>query len=89
MEEVELKQSRNLFKKLINDPKSVFYSADKINKTPLNKSRKSGFKKDRVFYNVYKALENKNEIWDNEKTRLPFYNQFVEQKKGYRWLIDA
>ena len=60
--EVDLKQSRNLFRKLINDPKSVFYSADKINKTLLSKSRKSVFKKDRAFYNVYKALKNKNKI---------------------------
>ena len=55
--------------------------ADKINKTLLNKSRKSVCKEDGVFYNVYKALENRNEIWDNKETRLPFYTPFVEQKK--------
>ena len=37
----KLKQSKNLFKKLIKDEISVFYAADRINKTLLNKARKS------------------------------------------------
>ena len=35
------KQLKNLFKKLINDQNSVFYAADKINNTLLNKGRRS------------------------------------------------
>ena len=35
------KQAKNLFKKLVNDQDSVFYSSDKITKTLLNKGRKS------------------------------------------------
>ena len=35
------KQAKNLFKKLVNDQNSVFYSSDKITKTLLKKGRKS------------------------------------------------
>ena len=45
----KLKQSKNLFKKLIKDEISVFYAADRINKTLLNKARKSFLKKIRSF----------------------------------------
>ena len=43
------KQLKNLFKKLINDQNSVFYAADKINNTLLNKGRRSSYEKDRFF----------------------------------------
>ena len=36
----KLKQSKNLFKKLIESGISVFYAAERINKTLLNKARK-------------------------------------------------
>ena len=39
------KQAKNLFKKLLTDAKSVFYLAEKINKTLLNKARKNHFLK--------------------------------------------
>ena len=77
----ELKQAKNLFKKLINDQDSVFYSADKINSTLLNKARKSVYEKDKVFYKIYNSLEDQEIIYDNEKDRTPFYTSFVEQKK--------
>ena len=59
----------------------MFCSADKINRTLLNRSRKSEYEKDRVFYKIYKSLEDKDVIYDSEKTRIPFYTPFVEQKK--------
>ena len=80
----KLKQSKNLFKKLIEDEKSVFYAADRINKTLLNKTRKSFYKKDKIFYKFYLELENKNILYENDegaKTRIPFYTSFVEQRK--------
>ena len=80
----KLKQSKNLFKKLIEDEKSVFYAADRINKTLLNKARKSFYKKDKIFYKFYLELENKNILYENDegtKTRIPFYTSFVEQRK--------
>ena len=81
MDDSELKQTRNLFKKMINDQNSVLYSADKISRMPLNRSKKSAYEKDRVFCKIYKSLEDKDVIYDSEKTRIPFYTQFVEQKK--------
>ena len=38
MDDSKLKQTRNLFKKLINDQNNVFYSADKISRMLLNRS---------------------------------------------------
>ena len=80
----KLKQSKNLFKKLIEDEKSVFYAADRINKTLLDKARKSFYQKDQIFYKFYLELENKNILYENDqgaKTRIPFYISFVEQRK--------
>ena len=37
----KLEQIKNIFKKLIKDVKSVFYAADRITRTLLNKARKS------------------------------------------------
>ena len=79
---MEEKQARNLFKKLINDQNSVFFSSDKINKTLLNKGRKSRYEKDKVFYNLFKNIENKNIIYDKDETRVPFYTPFIPQKKN-------
>ena len=39
------KQTKNLVKKLLTDANSVFYLAEKINKTLLNKARKSFYEK--------------------------------------------
>ena len=81
MDDSKLKQTRNLFKKLINDQNSIFYSADNISRTLLNRSRKSAYDKVRVFYKFYKSLEDKDVIYDSEKTRIPFHTLSVEQKK--------
>ena len=45
----EVKQIKNLFKKLLKDKNSTFYFADKINRTLLNKSRTSSYEKQKVF----------------------------------------
>ena len=78
---MEEKQIKNLFRKLVNDQKSVFFSADKINQTLLNKGRKSIYQKDKVFYNLFKKIDDKDEIYDKEKERIPFYTPFTPQKK--------
>ena len=72
---------KNLFDKLINDEHSVFYSADRINKTLLNKGRKSSYEKDKVFYKLFNVVEDRNILYENEENRLPFYTPFVQQKK--------
>ena len=81
---MEKKQIKNLFNKLINDQKSVFFSAEKINQTLLNKGRKSNYEKDKVFFNLFQKLENKDLIYEKEKERLPFYTPFTPQKKKNR-----
>ena len=76
------KQLKNLFKKLINDQNSVFYAADKINNTLLNKGRRSSYEKDKVFYKIFNTIEDRNIIYeDDDESRIPFYTSFVEQKK--------
>ena len=77
----EQKQAKNLFKKLINDQNSVFYSSDKITKTLLNKGRKSSYEK--VFYRIFDLIEDKDVKYDfdTDKPKLPFYTRFIEQKK--------
>ena len=79
---MEEKQVKNLFNKLINDQNSVFFSRDKINKTLLNKGRKSPYEKDKVFYNLFKKIKNKNVIYDENENRVPFYTPFIPQKKN-------
>lgn len=78
---MEEKQIKNLFNKLITDENSVFYAADRINKTLINKGRKSSYEKDKVFYKLFNVIENRNIIYENEKERLPVYTPFTEQKK--------
>ena len=77
----EKKQLKNLFQKLINDENSVFYSADKINKTLLNKGKKSSYEKDKVFYKLFNVVEDKNILYENDENRVPFYTPFTQQKK--------
>ena len=78
---MEEKQTKNLFNKLITDENSVFYAADRIIKTLINKGRKSSYEKDKVFYKLFNVIENRNIIYENEKERLPVYTPFTEQKK--------
>ena len=79
----KLKQTKNLFKKLIKDEKSIFYAADRITRTLLNKAKKSLYEKDKVFYKYYLDLEGKNVLYESEKPKgiIPFYTPFVEQRK--------
>ena len=72
---------KNLFKKLVKDENSVFFSSDRINKTLLNKGRKSSYEKDKVFYNLLKNVDDKNIIYDENENRVPFYTPFIPQKK--------
>ena len=79
---MEEKQMKNLFTKLIKDENSVFFSSDRINKTLLNKGRKSSYEKDKVFYNLLKNVDDKNIIYDENENRVPFYTPFIPQKKN-------
>ena len=79
----KLKQTKNLFKKLIKDEKSIFYATARITRTLLNKARKSLYEKGEVFYKYYLDLEDKNALYESEKpkTKIPFYTPSVEQRK--------
>ena len=50
----QLKQAKNLFKKIITDSESVFYGVDKINNTILNKVKKSFYLKYNFFIKLCK-----------------------------------
>lgn len=80
-----LKQTRNLFRKLIRDNKSVFYAVDRISKTLLSKAKKSLYEKDKIFYKYYSNFENKNILYERDdapkKKSVSFYTPFVEQRK--------
>ena len=80
MEEIKKKLAKILFKKLLTDANSVFYSAEKINKTLLNKARKSFYEKDKVFYKLYARIEDQN-IFNAGKAKVQFYTPLFEQKK--------
>ena len=77
----EQKQLKNLFKKLINDKNRVFYSSDRINKTLLNKGRRSSYERDKVFYKIFNTIEDRNIIYEDDEDRISFYTPFAEQKK--------
>ena len=77
--DVEKKQLKNLYRRLVNNENSVLYAADQINARLLNKIRKSSYEKDKVFYKLFKKLENEDVIEENSK--IPFYTPFVEQRK--------
>ena len=74
------KHVKNIYKQLTNDAKSIFFASDKINKSLLNKAKKSVYEKDHVFYIYYKNLENENVLHEDRKHQVPFYTPFVEQK---------
>ena len=88
----EMKQAKNLFRNLIKDQNSNFYSVQRINRMLLKKSRTSVYDKDKVFYKLYNLLEDKETIYENTengKTIISFYMLFDEQKKGYQQILSA
>ena len=60
------KQIINLFGKLTKDTNSLFYWVEKINRNLLNKAWKSVYEKNKVFYKLYKEIENCDTIFDEE-----------------------
>ena len=78
--EVQKKQLKNLYKRLVENEDSVIFAADKINTRLLNKIKKSSYDKDQVFYRLFKKIQNKDND-DDDEVQIPFYTSFVEQKK--------
>ena len=75
------KQLNNLFGKLRKDLNRLFYSVEKIIRNLLNKARKSVYEKDKVFYNFYNQIENRDTIFDEEDEKIPFHAPFIKQKR--------
>ena len=70
---------QNLFRNLQKDPESIFYSIENLNRTILNKARKSTYDKDKVFVNLYNQLEDKN-FYRNDN--LPLVTPFVNKRRN-------
>ena len=77
---VEKKQLKNLYKKLLENEKSVLFAVDKLNERLLIRLKKSSYDKDQVFYKLFKQLEDNLEE-EEEEQQIPFYSPFVEQRK--------
>ena len=79
--DVEKKQLKNLYKKLLENENSVLFAADKINLRLLNRLKTSSYNKDQVFYRLFTKLEQNIDDDEEENDQLPFYTPFVEQRK--------
>ena len=79
--DVEKKQLKNLYKKLIENENSVLFAVDQINKRILAKVKKSSYEKDQIFYKLFKKIENEDKNEDVIEEKIPFYTPFVEQRK--------
>ena len=81
--DVEKKQLKNLYRKLVDNENSVLFAVDQINTRLLNKIKKSSYEKDQVFYKLFKKLENEDKDEDviKQNSKIPFYTPFVEQQK--------
>ena len=75
------KQVKNLFKKLLTDENSIFYSAEKITKNLLKKAKNSSYEKVKVFYKLYSEIEDSNVLFDDDIPKVLFYTPFLEQRK--------
>ena len=62
----QMKQVKNLYKSLIKDENSVFYAADRINRTLTNRAKTSLYPRDKVFVKLYEESENIEEIYSDK-----------------------
>lgn len=53
-----MKQAKDLFNTLTRNENNIFYGADRITKTQVNKAKKSDYLKDKVSLGFYWVLEN-------------------------------
>ena len=75
--DIKTNRIQSLFRNLQKDPKSIFYATENLNRTILNKTRKSAYGKDKFFVNLYDQLEDKNFYQNNN---LPLLTPFVNKK---------
>ena len=65
-----IKQVKTSCKLLMKNENSVFYAADCINKTLINRAKTSLYAKDKVFVKLCKESENIEEICSDESNQL-------------------
>ena len=70
---------KRLFRSLQNDPKSVFYTTNKITKSLLKKAKMAPYNKDDVFVKLYEQIEDKN-FYKNEN--LPLVTPYIDKKSN-------
>ena len=82
IDDVKLKQIKNRFNSLIKNENGIFYSADKVNRNLVNKTRRSIYPKDRVFNKLYNELGDKYNLYinKNNEINLALYTSFDEQR---------
>ena len=68
-----IKRVKNLYKLLIKDKNSAFYTADRINRKLINTAKVSLYDKDKDFVRLYKESEDIEEISfdENNQPNLP------------------
>ena len=78
-----IKQVKNLYKLLIKDENSIFYTADRINRALINRAKASLYAKNKVFAKLYKESESIAEIYfdENNQPNLPLTTPFVQKKR--------
>ena len=67
------KRVQNLFKSLQNNPRSVFYTINRLTKSHIKKAKTWSYDKGKVFVNLYGQIEDENET-------LPLVTLFVDKK---------
>ena len=76
-----LEETKNVFKNLKTDPKSVQFSEEKINKGLFKKLKKSTYVKDKLFLKLINLIENGIDL--SIKQRTIIYQQgLIMLKKG-------
>ena len=70
---------KRLFRSLQNDPKSVFYTTNKIIKSLLKKAKMAPYNKDDVFVKLYEQIEDKN---FDKNGNLPLVTRYTDKKSN-------
>ena len=77
-----IKRVKYLYKLLIKDENSAFYTADRLNRKLINTAKVSLYDKDKDFVRLYKKSENIEEIYfdENNQPNLPLATPFIQKK---------
>ena len=75
----KIKEYKIFLRSLQNDPKSVFYTLNRLTKSLIKKVKTSFYDKDKVFVNLYGQIEDKD-FFKKENETLPLATPFVDKK---------